>query len=261
MRANPDGTELEVLAWGLHNPTGVAFSPEGRLWVTNRGMSEKGSRPIANAPDEFHEIVFGSWYGWPDFAGGEPVSRARFAPEVGAAPRLLMASHPVPSPPQPFAAFASKAGPGRFDFSPGGEFGFKGQAFIALKGSGASKVVRLDLQTGRVHDFVRNGPGKPGTGSPADVLVNLRAARFGPDGDLYLVDAGPVRRGADDSEPVPGGGTIWRIRLAETEPGVEDLFPEVPGLGLDKIALGLVIGVAIGALLARAPLKRRRRRI
>jgi glucose/arabinose dehydrogenase len=35
LRCNPDGSDLELVAWGLRNPYGIAFHPDGRLFATN----------------------------------------------------------------------------------------------------------------------------------------------------------------------------------------------------------------------------------
>ncbi|RPH38757.1 MAG: hypothetical protein EHM91_13405 [Planctomycetota bacterium] len=50
LRCNTDGTGLELVAWGLRNPFGVMWSPDGTLFVADNGYDERGSRPSANAP-------------------------------------------------------------------------------------------------------------------------------------------------------------------------------------------------------------------
>jgi len=44
LRCNPDGSDLEVVAWGLRNPYGLAFAPDGRLYATEHGMDDRGGR-------------------------------------------------------------------------------------------------------------------------------------------------------------------------------------------------------------------------
>jgi hypothetical protein len=70
LRCNPDGTGLEVVAWGLRNPHGIAFHLDGRLFATQHGIDERGARYIVGDYDDFYEIKPGEWYGWPDFASG-----------------------------------------------------------------------------------------------------------------------------------------------------------------------------------------------
>jgi len=50
MRCNPDGSELELVAWGLRNAYGLVFLPDGRLLATDQGADDRGSRPIGNSP-------------------------------------------------------------------------------------------------------------------------------------------------------------------------------------------------------------------
>jgi glucose/arabinose dehydrogenase len=45
LRMDPDGSGLEVYAWGLRNPYGVAWGPDGRLHVAENGFDARGSRP------------------------------------------------------------------------------------------------------------------------------------------------------------------------------------------------------------------------
>jgi hypothetical protein len=72
MRCDPDGSNLELVAWGLRNAYGLRFLPDGRLLATDQGADLRGSRPIANCPDFLYEVRRGAWYGWPDFYGGRP---------------------------------------------------------------------------------------------------------------------------------------------------------------------------------------------
>ncbi|MBW3628786.1 MAG: PQQ-dependent sugar dehydrogenase, partial [Gemmatimonadetes bacterium] len=79
LRMNPDGSGLEVYAWGLRNPFGVRWGPDGRLYASDNAYDERGSRPIANALDNVWVIRQNAWYGWPDFSAGlEPLTDDRF---------------------------------------------------------------------------------------------------------------------------------------------------------------------------------------
>lgn len=51
LHIDPEGRNLGVYAWGLRNPFGLAFDSSGQLFVAENGFDERGSRPIANAPD------------------------------------------------------------------------------------------------------------------------------------------------------------------------------------------------------------------
>jgi glucose/arabinose dehydrogenase len=92
VRCEADGTGLALVAWGLRNPFGLRFLPDGRLVALDQGADDRGSRPVAEAPGLLFEIEEGGWYGWPDFVGAEPVTARRFQPERGPAPAFLIAN-------------------------------------------------------------------------------------------------------------------------------------------------------------------------
>lgn len=162
LRMDPDGSGLEVYAWGLRNPFGVQWSPQGKLYVTENGCDVRGSRPIANDMEDLYVIEQGDWCGWPDFASGVPVTDPRFAPKDGPAPEFLLREHPEVA--QPLLTFPEHSAIAKLDFCPGGEFGFDGQAFVAFFGHmapmtgnvdehGGHRVVRIDLATKATHPF------------------------------------------------------------------------------------------------------------
>ncbi|MDP9473832.1 MAG: PQQ-dependent sugar dehydrogenase, partial [Chloroflexota bacterium] len=43
LRCTPDGSDLELVAWGLRNPYGIAFHPDGRLFATEHGSDERAA--------------------------------------------------------------------------------------------------------------------------------------------------------------------------------------------------------------------------
>src|SRR5438132_1651573 len=86
MRCEPDGSGLELVAWGLRNAYGLGFLPDGRLLATDQGADDRGSRPVGNAPDLLFEVREGAWYGWPDYIGGDPITDERYRPVRGPAP-------------------------------------------------------------------------------------------------------------------------------------------------------------------------------
>src|SRR5947209_8035464 len=48
MRCHPDGSGLELVAWGLRNAYGLGFLSDGRLLATDQGPDDRGSRPVGN---------------------------------------------------------------------------------------------------------------------------------------------------------------------------------------------------------------------
>jgi hypothetical protein len=147
----------------------VGFDQTGQLWVTSRGVQAGGSRNILNDPDYFVRVDPGAWYGWPDFFDGRPVTDDRFLvpgkPQAG----FLWAAHPRLS--KAFLTFPPSATTGGFAFSPGGAFGFEGDAFLKY---------------------------------PVDVV-------FGPVSGLYLVDRGIVKMTDQGPKFETGTGAVWRI--------------------------------------------------
>lgn len=221
LRANPDGTELEQIAWGLRNPFRLEFDQYNRLFAANHGADVRGSRPIANCLDEFQLIVPGAWYGWPDFSGGKPVTLPEFQPQDGPKPVFLLSNHPAVT--QPFTVFEPHSAVMGFDFNYSPNFGPIGDVFIAEYGSEAPettggqplpgvghRVSRINMQTGEVTPFAMNRSGvaasesgEGGFDRPIDVV-------FGPDGAMYVADFGVNLPGEPD-EFYHNTGVIWRI--------------------------------------------------
>jgi glucose/arabinose dehydrogenase len=219
LRANPDGSELELVAWGLRNPFRIKFDRYNRLFVANHGIDERGSRPIANSPDEFHMITPGMWYGWPDYTGGYPVTLPMFKPEGKPQPEFLLLRHPS-KPPKPFASFAPHSATMGFDFNENPHFAPIGDVFIAEFGSEAPtttggrpspkvghRVSRIDMRTGDVTPFAINKTGVAATATGGSGFERPIDVVFGQNGDMYIVDFGvfPPKEGPSAS------GVIWRV--------------------------------------------------
>lgn len=219
------GADPERLAWGLRNPIGVACSPDGRIFATEGGMEERGSRPIAGAPDNLWEIRPGSYYGWPDFASGIPVTEARFRLPGHPQPRRLLEGAPQVAG-IPAATFAARSGVGRLDFCASDAFGFVGDVLVALSGewsnaaylgeeaaAGGHRVVRVDPRTGATTDFLANRQGAPSSTGNSGGLERPFDVRFDPSGEvLYVVDLGEVQLSREYGlEPFGGTGVVWRI--------------------------------------------------
>nr|MBO2507920.1 hypothetical protein [Bacillota bacterium] len=236
--AGPDGGGLTVFLDGVRHVTGLGFSPDGRLYFTEQGFELRGSRPIAGV-DALWEAVRGGWYGFPDYSGGVPVIHPRFRVKGYPPPDFVLSDHP-PLATQPAVVFQHGSGPTKFDFSPGGAFGYPGWIFVPLfgprwwepastspggpggaAGSGDARdgrgnggpapgfrLVRVNVDTGRCADLlVINRPAAGGDGPwrPA-------AVRFTPDGSaLYLLDYGPVLFRGGTAVSAAAGGALWRI--------------------------------------------------
>jgi len=228
LRMNMDGSNLEVYAWGLRNPYGLGFTPDGKLLCTDAGYDERGSRPIANAPDCLWQIKEGAWYGFPDFAGGEPVTDPKFHSKRGPAPEFLLADHP--SVEKPLLALPPHTGAVRFDLSRSPQFG-KNVAYVAMAGDmfpstgepnkhPGFQVGALDMTNLKLSTFCRTRPEALGPkGMEYVATAGLKRpvdVKFHPSGDaLYIVDVGamvdvPTAIGPT-ARPFPETGAIWRI--------------------------------------------------
>lgn len=162
LRMNPDGSGLEVYAWGLRNPYGIAWSDDGKLYASENGMDERGSRPIANDKEDIYLIRQGAWYGWPDFAGGEPVTLPKFRSKGKTPPQFLMANHPAVE--KPLLQFDEHSAITQMEFSRSEEFG-RGDLFVAFFGHmtpmtgetpekhAEHRVARINLKTMKVETF------------------------------------------------------------------------------------------------------------
>ena len=229
MRANRDGSDLRVYAWGLRNPFGLAFDAEGRLHATNNGANVMPPRPVANDPDTFWQIEEGAWYGWPDFFAGRPVTDPDFQAPGGPPVEFLIANHEEllggrASPPAPLVSLGSNVSPDKFDFCLHPEFGFHNQAFVAEFGPllavmagappdlpGGRKVVRVDVARRSVEDFASNRAGPPSHNGNRGGFERPVEAKFGPDGNLYVVDFGVMEWGDGMWQATEGTGIVWKI--------------------------------------------------
>ena len=242
LRVRPDGTGLEVYAWGLRNPFGLGFNPQGELIAIDQGFDDRGSRPIAGAPDSVYVIKRDSWYGWPDYAAGTPVTDPRFRLPAKASPiNFLLKDHPPVE--KPMATLEPDTGAMKFDFAPAG-FDKRQRMFVAAFGavevlpgpssggthwtkrlaallgeareSAGGQVLVLDPSTGKVESFAYtrkdriSGRDELRLNHPVDV-------KFGPDGCLYVIDFGVVEVAGDSREAVSGTGVIWKISKQRSE--------------------------------------------
>lgn len=215
MRCNEDGSELELVAWGLRNAYGLGFLSDGRLLAVDQGADDRGSRPVGNVPDMLFEVRKGAWYGWPDFIGDVAISEPRYQPQRGAPPSFLLANHnELPTPERPLLCFPPHTAAVKFDVAPDDASPWAGHIFVALFGdevpmtapSGprvGRSVVRVDSSDWSLHPLVQDGLLRP-----IDVRYG-RAERV-----LYILDFGDFEmldNGAVKAEAK--SGKVWRCAL------------------------------------------------
>jgi glucose/arabinose dehydrogenase len=245
-----DGGDLKVEAWGVRDPVGLALDEYGSIYVTDQGMELRGTRPIDNDPDALFQLnVRGSWLGWPDYSRSlEPVNLTKYQP-----PKWMViptgypnvrfvidhdASHlTAPDPDLVRALFPWQSGAAKMAFFPKtGPFHtprYEGELLVALWGDRAPfstggrpmpiplpgyRIVRVDLNSrnGDVMDFIYNthsGPASEasenhgGLERPIDV-------KFGPDGNLYILDFGHAWMKHGHLATERGSGKIFICRPA-----------------------------------------------
>ena len=259
LRCNPDGSELEVVAWGLRNPYGIAFHPDGRLFTTEHGMDERGQRFVVDDWDDFYEVKEGEWYGWPDFASGYRLDDEYWG-ELGRGREPVLAEFPNPSPPRPLVSFERHAGANGVNISADERFGFVGHAFVAQFGDIAPittprlatpagfKVVRIDIESRQIVDFAVNKFAGPASKLPHNGFERPSHCQFGPDGALYVVDFGEVEIAPERGGirmPL-GSGALWRIRRADGDYGERP--PEPTAIPLYAMIGAAVLGSITAAV-------------
>lgn len=222
MRVPLAGGAPELVAWGLRNPFGLCFAPDGKLYVSDNAFDDRGSRPVWGVGDVIWEIKDGSWYGWPDYVEGRPIEQSHVPGKKNPTPVLRKAPGEPPHPAAKLGVHSSACG---MDFSRSEAFGHQGEVFIALFGDMAPgvgkvlspvgfKIMRADLHTGIVNDFAANQGKKNGPASwqKKGGLERPVAVRFNPAGDaLYVVDFGVMKTGKKGPTALPKTGVIWKI--------------------------------------------------
>jgi glucose/arabinose dehydrogenase len=158
----PNRTPAETWTLGHRNPLGLAFAPDGRLWVAE--MGPKGG-------DELNLIVKGRNYGYPlvsngDNYNGRPIPRHATRPEFEA-PKVWW----NPS------------------ISPAGLLIYTGNLFPAWRGDAlipalsGQALVRVDIDGDNARKADQWDMGK-----------RIRAVDQGPRGEVYLLEDGPGAR-------------------------------------------------------------------
>src|SRR3954452_1307083 len=235
-RSHTDGSGLNVLAWGIRNPYGLAFREDGRLYATDNDFEEKGERSIAEDPDRIWHIrnagtPHGSvstpdWYGFPDICGdGLPVLHESHRPSKGKPAEPLLEDPPAWAGP---AAYLEKPHTcmTHMEFCRSDAFGHRGALFLAQFGTYAPlntpdpaalgrgfRVVRIDLDAGVGEPFLRNREPGPASAHPGSGgLERPVDCKFHPDGrSLYVLDFGVTVVAPTHVVAYARTGVLWRV--------------------------------------------------
>jgi glucose/arabinose dehydrogenase len=234
-RAQPDGSQMELLAWGVRNPYGMAFGEDGNLYVSDNDFEEMGDRAVAEDPDRIWRIDKArsphgqagtpDWYGFPDIcADGLPVWHEQHLPTKGRpAQPLLQDPPPWAGPPayleRPHSCMT------KMDWCSSDAFGQRGRLFACEWGTLAPlnsprpedrdhgfKVICVDVAAGTAEDFVRNPQPGPASAQGTGGIERPVDCKFHPDGtSLYVLDFGLSP--PDEAKHLSFGhtGVLWRI--------------------------------------------------
>lgn len=92
--------KIETFAWGIRNIKGMDVNSKGKIIASVGGIEDRGLRPVKGDVDYIYEINKNTWYGWPDFSGGDPITSPRFRGS-GVHTEMLLQTLPNSNPPAP----------------------------------------------------------------------------------------------------------------------------------------------------------------
>lgn len=157
IKANPDGSNLSVVAKGLRNTIGFGWHPQtGELWGMDHGIDWLGDD---DQKEEVNQIKQGGNYGWP-YIYGEGKYNPGDRPEGDTTYQQYLSLTTLPA-----LTYQAHSAPMQMAFYSGTKFPqeYRGDAFVAMRGSWnrsqpvGYKVVRLHFENGkpvRFDDFL-----------------------------------------------------------------------------------------------------------
>jgi glucose/arabinose dehydrogenase len=152
------GVAAQVWTLGHRNPLGLAFDPQGQLWIAE--MGPRGG-------DELNRIRREANYGWPEVSEGDNYDGSRI-PRHASAPRFAA----------PELAWNPVISPGSLVFYTGSEFPqWRGQALLA--GLTAQALVRVAIDGAGAREVGRHALG-----------ARVREVEQGSDGSLWVLEDG-----------------------------------------------------------------------
>ncbi|MBU1823249.1 MAG: hypothetical protein KKG00_17345, partial [Bacteroidetes bacterium] len=248
-RCNPDGSNVERIAWGLRSSFGYRFSPDGRLISTMNSANPMPPRGLYFDYEPVYEIVQDEWYGWPDFYSGIPITDERFGVKKEdrtfvltreTHQRLLkgkkLPRQPIVLLPVHSAAEGMVFGNSRFGVPDNdilvAEFGaiipfFKGKEYHPKLPEGVPseenapagvkynwpgfRVQQVNLTSGQATDLIYNKNRLPASVQESGGLERPIQLEWGRDSSLYIVDFGVVEFDDTGMNAQPYTGVLWKV--------------------------------------------------
>ena len=235
------GGDKQVEAFGIRFPRGLAFNENNVLYVTNDGMEMRGSRPVKDDPDSVLRIFYGGPpvdFGFPDYSADlQPITDKQFLPPIplilpGGFENLVSVVNRRASGLREInenvqslvkAKFPPLSGAAKLAFVPGsGPFKrWRGDAIIALSGdrgpfatSGYElkspvgyKLVRVDVNSGKVEEFIHNTQSRPFSKTDRKGIALERPidVKIAANGVMYILDFGEVEYKPSGREKISNG--------------------------------------------------------
>lgn len=215
MTCDLDGSNLELVCWGIRNAYGLGFLPDGRLIASDQGSDDRGSRPIGFVPELMFEIKKGAWYGWPDFVGGNPVTDPRHFPKRRPGPALefILSNHnELPTPEKPLCTLPINSAATKFDCVPESSPRYAGQLIIALFGDEKPMTAPAGFKVGRnisrvdPSDWSHHPLPDLGLDRPIDIKYNPH------DDCIWIVDFGEFEMSDKGVESKSKTGKVIKVK-------------------------------------------------
>ncbi len=205
-RANPDGSDLEIIATGLRNPVGLAFQPgTDLLWAT---VNERDNQGNEIPPDLVTIVDEGANYGWPQCMPPDATPQETGAECSGVTPPTIgIQAH---SAPLGLAFLDGEGVPERSRWR-----SHRGSAWLLEPGATGGAEAAADRLRGW-HSRSRHGTSPPDGRTPA---VSAGADRPGWSSPRTAASSSRTTRTGCSTGSAPRGSTVSTTIVFEIEPG------------------------------------------
>lgn len=94
-----ENLEIKLISHGIRSVEGWDLNSENKIIAVVSGITEDTVRNIKSDRDYIYEIGEDTWYGWPDYSGGDPITSPRFTEDE--AQNFLIKNHIDKNPSKP----------------------------------------------------------------------------------------------------------------------------------------------------------------